>query len=565
MSILHLLKTRLIYVFVQFLSRSLPRPYFPYWRQVQCITCALLALNPFALAQPSISHFEAGRLEEKSSANGLLKLSEIRLAKIFGDGCVLQRDLKVPVWGTAPPASVIEVEINGQSKQTSACSDGNWRIELDAEPAGGPYSLTISGKNLSPIRLSDVYFGDVWLLSGQSNMFWTLAEALRDTPEYYPEMPAVTDDFEDVRFTIIGLAKSETALKDPPLEQVWTRWQGNQLRGMSTIGYFFTRNLNRALDTNGYENVPLGIIKTAYPGTMIEEWISSDKLQEVVAIKPNLEIRSGSSGCYNAMISPLQDYPIKGILWYQGEGNAGSITRIEQYPLLKQVLVDSWREQWKNGDFPFYFVQLAPYFSHTMLPGDELWAWMRESQASCLSISKTAMACIIDSGLQGNIHPPFKERAGERLARIALNRTYNISKVDRGPVVKDIEINGSEIIITFNEVAEGLEMRAVNSQPDAMEIAADYPSVSVTANELAGFYLCGVDKKFYPASEAEIVSHNRVRLANTVSVPVPVAVRYAFQNYPRCNLFNSEGLPAEPFRTDNFIFGETDSLKEAYP
>jgi sialate O-acetylesterase len=338
------------------------------------------------------------------------------------------------------------------------------------------------------------------------------------------------------------------------MDLTWRRWESGSLGNMSAAGYFFARKLKAVLAANGMGDIPLGLIKVCRGGTSIEEWISAEDLAAAKAQNPALILIAAASGFYNGMIAPIQDYAVKGALWYQGEGNAHTIDRISQYPLLKQTLAESWRRQWKNPDLPLYFVQLAPYRRYSAIPSDELWPWMRESQERCLAVTNTAMACIIDSGLQGDIHPPFKDRVGERLARIALAQTYGIPVVSRGPVVRDVQMNGSEVTITFDHVAAGLETRAVDSQSDADEVAAGFPAVSVSADTLAGFALCGADRVFYWATQAQVISSNQVRISNATDVPNPVAVRYAWQDYPRCNLFNSEGLPAEPFRTDPFDY-----------
>ncbi|MCF7817297.1 MAG: sialate O-acetylesterase, partial [Kiritimatiellales bacterium] len=476
----------------------------------------------------------------------------IQPANIFSSGCVLQRGQTVPVWGICTPEDTITLAIDGQSKVAVADENGHWRIELDPEVAGGPFTMSISGSNSLAAVLANVYFGDVWILAGQSNMFQPLGSQVANFPDDYPAVPDASDDFDDVRFAIVDTVSASNApADDVVMAQPWGRWQADQLADMSAVGYFFTRFLNEKLDANGMGNVPLGVIKVCKGGTSIEEWISAEELDAVKTEDGSMIITADASGYYNGMIAPIQDYAIKGALWYQGEGNAASIARISQYPRLKEALVGSWRTQWNNPDMPFYYVQLAPYYGFSPIPSDELWAWMRESQTACLAITNTGMACIIDGGLQGNIHPPFKDRAGERLARMALSDTYGISTVSRGPILADCQFSGAEAVITLDHVAGGLRTQAVDSQPDAEEIAAGFPAVSVSSNELAGFALCGSDQIFYWATAAEIIGSNQVRVSST-DVPEPVAVRYAWQNYPRCNLFSSEGLPAEPFRTDAY-------------
>jgi len=475
---------------------------------------------------------------------------QIRLANIFASGCVLQRDRTVAVWGFGEPDEIITVDVRSQSKSAAADGNGKWRVELDSEEAGGPFMMTISGTYSLPVILMDVYFGDVWILTGQSNMFQPLGVQIGRFSDYYPAVPDASDDFDDIRLAIVSVVSDTAPRADAIMALPWSRWQADALTDLSMVGYFFARFLNEQLDANGQENVPLGFIKVCKGSTRISDWTARAALDAAGEVTWD-----STGGYYNGMIAPIQDYAIKGALWYQGEGNASSINRISQYPRLKQILVNSWREQWRNPDMPFYFVQLAPYHRFSTVPSDELWPWMRESQERCLAVRNTAMACIIDSGLQGDIHPPFKDRVGERLARIALAETYGIPIVSRGPALRDIQIDGADVVVTFDHVAAGLETRAVDSQPDADEIAAGFPAVSVFADTLDGFALCGEDRVFYWATQAQVISSNQVRISNATDVPAPAAVRYAWQNYPRCNLFNSEGLPAEPFRTDDFNYG----------
>lgn len=488
--------------------------------------------------------------------------SPIILANIFSSGCVLQRDQTVAVWGTCGPNETITLDINSQSKSSVADFNGNWRVELDPEPAGGPYVMTVSGANSWSKTLTEVYFGDVWILTGQSNMFMPLRGEISRFSDYYPAVPDATDDFDDIRVAMIGNASAINApAVDVKMAQPWSRWEANSLGAMPIVGYFFARFLNEALDANGMDEVPLGVIRVCVGGSAIEEWIAAEEIDAAKGINPELILKSGASRFYNGMIAPFQDYAIKGALWYQGESNAGSIERIEQYPLLKRTLVESWREQWNNPDLPFYFVQLAPFRRYSVIPSEQAWPWMRDSQRNCLAIDNTDMACIIDSGNQGTIHPSFKDRVGERLARIALTKTYGIPFVTRGPTVQNVQIHGSDVTITFDNIAAGLETRAIDSDSDAAEIAAGFPPVSISADELGGFALCGANQTFYWATQAEIISPNQVRISNVADVSDPVAIRYAWQDYPRCNLFNSEGLPAEPFRTDAYEFRTSDGAE----
>ncbi len=496
-----------------------------------------------------------------SIANGALRetgnikvsdeeVSEVQLSSIFSDGCVLQRNRDVMVWGVAEPGESLTVKVKEQSKTVVTDNAGNWHVELDPEPAGGPYKLTVSESQSESGISMDVYFGDVWLLTGQSNMNQSIAYQYDNFPEFYSEkVPNSSDDFDDIRFSIVNRRSSDTPESEVVMNVLWNRWEASQLDQMSAVGYFFARSLRDSLDANGLSHLPLGFIKVCRGATGAEQWISASALDTMM--KEPLVPRSDrpASIFYNGMIAPIQDYSAKGVLWYQGESNTDDISRIEQYPKVFETLVQSWRKERNNPELPFYYVQLAPFRRYKENPGGK-WALMREAQTECLSIPNTAMACIIESGFQANIHPPYKDRVGRRLARIALDHTYDIPVVSRGPVVEHCQVQEDDVILTFDSVAEGLQTKAVDAQPDEAEVADGLPDVSVSSDELAGFALSGSDGDFYRPTEAKIISPNQVLISNPKDVPEPTAVAYAFQNFPRCNLFNSEDLPAEPFRKD---------------
>ncbi len=493
---------------------------------------------------------------------GEIPKSQITLASIFTSGCVLQREQSVKIWGRATPGQTVTVQVKSQNVQAVVDASGKWLATLAPELAGGPHTVTISSPEVSNVVLTNVYFGDVWLLTGQSNMFQSLSNQMGAWGDYYsPNAPNASDDFANVRFCLVNTLDSADPVENVTMTgNSWHRWDTyshSNLRFMSAVGYYFVRALRDAFDANGMGNVPIGVIRVCVGGTSIEQWMSPAALASV----PEPLVLSGNppllSGLYRGMLEPIQKYAVKGALWYQGENNAGNLARIEQYPLLKKALIESWRAEW-GINFPFYFVQLSPHRPFDPNPTDDTtwdWAWMRESQTECLEIPNTAMACIIDIGVQNNIHPPFKDIVGQRLATIALAKTYGFDLVARGPTVSKVEINGSTVTITFDNVADGLRTQAVDAMPDADEIAADRLPLSVSSNILAGFALCGANQTFYWATDAAIISPNQVQISNAKDVPSPVAVRYAWGSFPICNLFNSAGLPAEPFRTDTYLYG----------
>lgn len=494
----------------------------------------------------------------------------IHLPKTLASGAVLQRDVSVPVRGRARPGETVTASIRSQSKSATADGAGNFSIPLDPEPAGGPFALTVSGTESTAVTSTNIYFGDVWLCSGQSNMWYRLVDHLAQYPGVYGQIPAPDDNREDLRFAMLGTETATSSRVDPTLYIPWSPWKNVPLQAgasftwMSSTPYFFGKALRAALDANGQSHVPLGILITAYGGTSIEQWIAPGPLAAAGpwasgAISPSI-----ASNCYHAMIAPLEDFPIKGALWYQGENNSGNLVRTAAYKRLQETLVSSWRAA-RGHDFPFYFVQLAGYMRHSRIPAENdasvsgyniNWAWIREAQAAARdSIPRSGMVVAIDTGDQSNIHPSGKDLVGQRLALLALAHDYALPVVSRGPALSEFHVAGSEILLTFDHVAGGLRTRLVDAQPDSAEIAKNLPAVRASADLLRGFAIAGADRVFHHATRAEIVGENQIRLSNPADVPAPVAVRYAWQSFPNANLFGGTGLPAEPFRTDAFAPG----------
>lgn len=493
----------------------------------------------------------------------------IHLPKIFASGAVLQRDKVLPLWGRARPGETVTASIRTQTKNAVADAAGNFEIRLDPEPAGGPLTLTVSGTQSLTVTSTNVYYGDVWLCSGQSNMWYRLIDHLGATqyPNAYGTIPNATDNFETMRFAMAATETSAAPRPDNTLYIPWSAWKnvplqaGASFNWMSALPYFFGKALKAGLDANNLGQVPIGILIVAFGGTSIEQWIPAEVINAhgpwpSGSISPSLV-----GNCYNAMLAPIARFPIKGALWYQGENNSGNLVRVNSYAKLQELLVSSWRAT-RDDDFPFYFVQLAGYMRHSPIPKDNdasvagyniNWAWIREAQTkSLLTIPNSAMVVSIDTGDQGNIHPSGKDLVGQRLANLALARDYGVALVQRGPRFVSQQIVGSDVILTFDNVGGGLKTRTVNAQPDATELSKGFPAVRADASMLRGFVLAGADQVFYHATRAEIIAPNQIRLANAADVPAPVAVRYAWQSFPNANLFGGTDLPAEPFRTDTF-------------
>ena len=539
-----------------------------------------LPANPLDLGRASLAAGQQLKVRALASSDGfhLATLTvaapgtpdAIHLPKTLASGAVLQRDVSVPIRGRARPGETVTATVRAQTKSAVADTSGRFSIALDPEPAGGPFTLTVSGTESVSVTSTNLYFGDVWLCSGQSNMWYRLADHLSQYPGVYGPVPAADDNHEDLRFAMLGTETATAARTDPTLYVPWSPWKNIPLQAgaafnwMSATPYFFGKTLRAELDANGQSHVPLGILISAFGGTSIEQWIAPAPLAAAGpwasgAISPSI-----ASNCYHAMIAPLEDFPVKGVLWYQGENNSGNLVRTAAYKRLQETLVSSWRAA-RGHEFPFYFVQLAGYMRHSRIPAENdasvsgynvNWAWIREAQAAARdSIPRSGMVVSIDTGDQSNIHPSGKDLVAQRLALLALANDYGLPVVARGPSLRSAEFTGSEVLLTFDHVGGGLQTRLVDAQPDSAEIAKNTPAVRAPADLLRGFALAGADKVFRHATRAEIVGTNQIRLSNPADVPSPVAVRYAWQSFPNANLFGGTGLPAEPFRTDAFAPG----------
>ena len=486
---------------------------------------------------------------------GSAALADIKLPAVIGDNMVLQQGMPVPIWGSADPGDKITVSI-GDHKATATASDkGEWSVRLKSMHAGGPFEMTIAGKNT--ITLKNIMVGEVWVCSGQSNMQFEL----KDANNGKEEVAGATHP--NLRLFSVKMQVSETPL--PDTEGSWAECTPAVAEHFSATAYFFGRELEKKL------GVTVGLIHTSWGGTPAEAWTPHDVLagspeftpildrwvQAVkdypVAIKehekaveqwqkdvekakaegkpepwwPWPPLGPGSSstpaGLYNAMILPVIPYGIKGAIWYQGESNAD---RGYQYRKLFPAMIQSWRRDWKQGDFPFLFVQLANF---GWPPAESTqWPELREAQLMTLKLKHTGMAVAIDIGDAGDIHPKNKQDAGKRLELAAEAVAYGRRIEYSGPIYRSMDIEGDAIHLRFNHVGGGLVARG---------------------GDLKGFTIAGEDKKFVPAvakidGDAVVVSAS--------GVAKPVAVRYAWLSSPECNLYNKADLPASPFRTDTW-------------
>jgi sialate O-acetylesterase len=477
-------------------------------------------------------------------------LADITLAPLFRDGAVLQRDQPLIVWGRAAAAEKVAVKFRNQSVSIITGADGRWRVSLKPEKASDvPSELVATGANKVVVR--DVLVGDVWLCSGQSNMAFQLRNA-----QGAEQAIAAAD------FPLIRQFKVPNVVAEKPADAVeggWVACSPATAATFSAVAYFFARDLHQKL------NVPIGLVNSSWGGTQIESWLSEPALrndpatkeiyarwQELLDAYPSklAEWEAGKAaqatgkgksraakkpdgpgsrwrpaGIYNAMIAPLVPYGLRGALWYQGEANA---SRHAQYASLFTRMIKQWRDDF-GQPLPFYFVQLANFESGGGNKGNA-WAYLREAQASALTLAKTGMAVTIDIGDPKDIHPKNKEEVGRRLALHARKQLFGESVETDGPVFASAKRDGAAMRVSFTHAA-GLRLQPARS------------------DDRISFEIAGEDRKFVPAS-ARVEGDTVVVTSDRVSVPV--AVRYAWRNSPDARLFNAAGLPAAPFRSDDW-------------
>jgi sialate O-acetylesterase len=469
-------------------------------------------------------------------------LADVELASIFGDSMVLQRELPVPVWGWAEPGEKVTVSLGDQSKSVVADKSGRWMVKLDALEANAKgQSLTVAGNNT--IELKDVLVGEVWICSGQSNMEWPLSATLDAGKE------VAAADHPLIRlFNVPGHTTSPSPKDKCP--GAWQVCKPGTAGGFSAVGYFFGRRLNKEL------GVPIGLVGSNWGGTRIEPWVTLAGFQSVPELKSIADqvadtqqksekgeaigVNAGTpSAICNAMVNPLAPFAMRGAIWYQGESNGGEG---ESYYHKTKALVNGWRELF-NPDLAFYWVQLADFGNPNDNPdGGDGWAKLREAQRKALTIPHTGMAVITDIGAANDIHPRNKQDVGDRLAQWALHRTYDKKDmVPCGPLYKSHKVEDGTIRITFDHVGGGLMV----GKKDGLK-----PTAEVKDGQLKRFAIAGADKKWH---WAEATIDGGTVVLKSPEVASPVAVRYAYSMNPLgANLYNKEGIPASPFRTDDW-------------
>ena len=504
--------------------------------------------------------------------------ADVQTSSLFADHMVLQRDRPIPIWGFGSPGEIVRVSLAQQTTQTQVDEDGRWICMLEPLQASSvPIELRISASN--EILLKDILVGDVWLCSGQSNMEWGLGGC--DAPE----------DIRSANFPLIRHFGVEANFAATPQQNVKGRWDvcsPQTSPGFTAVGYYFARRIHQET------GIPIGLLRSSVGGTNIECWMSKETLMNTPALEPYAKMMRESLAQYqrdlqailpqveawtersresinkglqvpmppaipefpfgekmfrprcvtlhNGMIHPLKPYPLKGVLWYQGENNAGNALDGLQYIEKKRAMINDWRQWFADPNLPFYFVQLAAWQKPTNDPGlADGWAIFRDAQRQCLTIPNTGMAVAIDIGDPQDIHPKNKYDVGLRLASWALAKEYSKPLEVSGPLFQSLVIKGSKAIVHFDHIGSGL---VVGNKSGIADVEFSQSS------SLNRFAIAGQDRIWHWAN-ASIEGDTVV--CTHPKIPNPVAVRYAMSMNPEgANLYNRDGLPASPFRTDDW-------------
>jgi len=489
--------------------------------------------------------------------------AELRLPAIIGDHMVLQQKLANPIWGWDTPGTKVTVTFGGQVKTGEAGPDGKWTVKLDPLPANEqPQTLTVTGTSKREVQ--DVLVGEVWMCSGQSNMGFTLAG------DWNGDLEAAASRLPNLR--LIKVPQVGTQELQDDFKGEWRPSTPESARNFSAVGFFYGRYLHQIL------GVPVGLIDNAWGGSAAEAWVRRESLEkdprfarlmestakreaylESDAARTNYEAQlvrwrraveraraaqkatprrpaspqqwlkgnARPGNIFAGVLYPTLGYGIKGVIWYQGESNAG---RAYEYADLFPFLIQQWRKEWHQGDFPFYWVQLADFRAEKPEPGESDWAELREAQTKTLKLPNTGQAVIIDLGEGKDIHPKNKRDVAARLVRWALVKDYGMDFPYRSPEFKSMEIEGNKITLRFDCFGSGLR--------------------TFDVNEAIGFAVCGENKVWHWA-KGTVKGADEVEITCD-AVEKPIAVRYAWADNPVCNLFSKEGLPVTPFRTDDF-------------
>ena len=481
--------------------------------------------------------------------------AEVQLAKIFSDHMVLQRRSPIHVWGWASPREAIQIQFRGETQSTAADETGRWEVFFRPGEAGGPFSVEVSGSNST--RLNDIFVGDVWVASGQSNMAMPVSGWGASMPIKNSSREIATANHPTLRFLTLAETTSTYPLDDAQITGPWQLCNPGTVGAFSATAYFFARDLQST------EKIPIGIIVSSWGGTPIESWTSIRALSKEPSLMPVFSLSDGinrerasdlriiaqeekedealrASGkvppsrpdrrnvlswqpgaLFNGMIAPLTSLPIKGVIWYQGESNT-DCNRAPLYAKAFTTMIADWRREWHDPDLPFLFVQI----SSLARPDPSSWSVVREAQRRALRLAHTAMVVSADVGDPNNVHPANKQAVGERLALAARAVAYGEPIEFSGPLYRNSVTENGKITVWFDH-AYGLE---------------------TIAGQVIGFEVAGAERKFVRAS-ASIVGDSVV--VASPAVEHPVYVRYAWPAAPQMSLINSAGLPASPFTSED--------------
>lgn len=450
--------------------------------------------------------------------------AKVVLPKIFASGMVMQQQTDANLWGEAKADATVKIATSWNKKTVSvkAGNDGKWTAKIQTPAAGGPYSITFNDGEKTVI--DNILVGELWICSGQSNMEMPMKGFKNQPVENAVEDILHSGDNKMRLFTV-----KRTSLFQPATDVVgeWKEASPEAVRNFSATAYYFGRELRRML------NVPVGLIVTSWGGSSCEAWMNRDWLKafpqiELPASQETIKSKNRTATVlYNGMLHPLVGISMRGVIWYQGEEN---VSRSGYYADLFSRMIKGWREEWKEGDFPFYYCQIAPYDYNIIGWGQYNSAFLREQQAKAEKMNKNVgMACLMDAGLEYGIHPRKKQLAGMRLALLALDKTYGIKGITSETArYKDVEFKGDTAVITFERA--GMWVYGKDGlKSDLFEVA-------------------GEDRVFHPAKAWIERSKLYVKCDE---VKKPVAVRYAFKDWADGDLF-CDGLPVSSFRTDNW-------------
>lgn len=442
-------------------------------------------------------------------------LAKVKLPSVLNHNMVLQQRSDVRLWGTTDQLSRVKVQTswNRQNYVVKADANGRWNVVVKTPAAGGPY--TISFDDGERTTLENILIGEVWICSGQSNMAMKLKGGINQPVSNLHEA-LLSSNNDQVRLFTVAPASAEQPATD--VEGEWKISNPEHAIEFSAVAFWYGEMLQK------YLKIPVGLVVTAVGGTPARSWMDSESLDALPELKTSLNGKKPEV-LYNAMIAPLTPYAVKGFLWYQGEADR---TAPASYAQQLAAMVKGWRKAWGNEALPFYYVQIAPW----LYPGDPEFAGaaLREQQMhAAKQIPNAAMAVTLDIGSDQTIHPPEKKIAASRLAYIALAQSYGITGIPfAGPEYKSMTLTGQKVLLTFNQAQQGLYF---------------------TGNPNENFEIAGENHKFYPAN-AKITAKGIEVYSEHVSRPL--AVRYAFKNYVKGNLYNGYGLPASSFRTDDW-------------